>query len=125
MFDGEFFIFECLAVNGFPACAITSCDVTTLEHEVRDHAVEDVPLVMQRDAPFSFAFFACKNPNCVSPFTSHQMRDTTGWHTCAEAAKVLSCQGHNVRVEGELNAAGRFAADGNVKKHTRASSCHG
>ncbi|KAF0736472.1 hypothetical protein Ae201684_007486 [Aphanomyces euteiches] len=90
----EVFIGKLFAVDGFTARAVAAGEVTALEHEVGDHAVEGRALVVQRLARATDALF-----------------------TSAQRTEVFSRLGDLVGVQFHGNAAGRHAADGHIKEH--------
>lgn len=81
----EVLVGEFVAVDGFAACAVVVREVSTLKHEIGNHAVEDAALVV------------------------------TSFVTYAEGAEVLSGFGHDVREQLENNATCGFVRDGDVE----------
>ena len=97
MLQLEVLVLELGAVDGLAASAIARGEVTALDHELLDDAVEDGPLVVQRLARLADAFLAG-----------------------AEGSEVLGRLGHDIVVQLECDAAGRLAADGNVEEDAAA-----
>nr|BAH79726.1 cyclophilin [Babesia bigemina] len=96
--DGEVLVVEAPAVDAHAAGAVVVGDVATLAHELGNDAVEDRVLE-------------------VALHTLH------GLVTDAQGAEVLSGPGDDVVEEGELDAAGRRATNGDVEEHTGARHC--
>jgi len=90
----EVLICELLAVDGLAAGAVAAGEVTSLAHELGDHAVEGGSLEVERLALGASSLLAS-----------------------AESAEVLSGLWDHVGAEGHLNAAGRCAADGHVEEN--------
>merc|ERR1719181_196141 len=89
----EVLVLELFAVDGFAASAGAVGEVTALEHELRDDAVELAALVVQRLARLAHALFAS-----------------------AESAEVLDRLGDGLAVQVHDDAASSFAANGDVKE---------
>jgi hypothetical protein len=53
--DGEVFIIEFVAIDALPTCAIEVGEVTPLDHELRDDAVEETVFVVQTISLFTCA----------------------------------------------------------------------
>jgi hypothetical protein len=51
-------VLELLAIDAFTACPVTLCEITALDHEALDDAVEARILVVERFARCAFAFLA-------------------------------------------------------------------
>ena len=89
-------ICELVAVDGLAASAVAAGEVTALDHEVLDDAVELGALVAEGLPGAAGALLAG-----------------------AESAEVLGSLGDDVSEELEDDAASRSAADGDVEVHTR------
>jgi hypothetical protein len=87
------FVVELLAVDALTARAIALGEITTLDHELLDHAVELAALVVERLAGLAQALL-----------------------TGAESAKVLGSLGHDVVVQLECDATGGLVADLDVEE---------
>jgi hypothetical protein len=96
----EVLISESAAVDRLTTSSVASGKVTTLEHEARDHSVEDGVFEVEGSAVVAISLLAG-----------------------AESSEVLSSSGHNIIVELESNSASRVSADGNIKEDMR--SRHG
>jgi hypothetical protein len=48
MLESEVFIRELLSIDALPSRSIAASEITRLQHEVRNDAVEDAALVVQR-----------------------------------------------------------------------------
>lgn len=58
MLEVEVLVVELGAVDGLPTCAIVGCEITTLDHELLDDAVESGALVGELVAGLALAFLA-------------------------------------------------------------------
>ena len=94
--EPEVLVRELLAVNGLAAGAVAAGEVTRLAHEVRDDAVEDAALVVQRLAG---------SPRAPLP--------------CAQRPEVLAGSRRHVDAELERDAADGGTADAHVEEATR------
>ena len=74
-------VLELHAVDGFPAGAIASGKVPSLDHELLDYAVEDGAFVPERLSRFALALL-----------------------TGAEGAEVFCCLGHHIVVKFKGNS---------------------
>lgn len=93
----ERLILELGAVDGLAASAVTSCEVTTLDHELLDDTVEDGPFVVEGLSRFANSLLAS-----------------------AESAEVLGRLGDEVGVELHGHAAQLLSIEADVKEHPRA-----
>lgn len=93
----ESLVLKLCAVDRLAACTIALGEVTALNHELLDDAVEDGALVMQGLAGLAQALLAG-----------------------AEAAEVLGRLGDEVVVELHGNTACGLTADCDIKEHARA-----
>lgn len=55
---GEVLVFEFLAVDGFAAGAVAGCEVSALDHEAFDYAVEGAAFIVEGFAGGPEAFLA-------------------------------------------------------------------
>ena len=93
MLELEVLVLKLGAIDGLAASAIASSKVTTLNHELLDHTVEDAALVVQWLAGLANALLAR-----------------------AQGAEVLCGLGHNIIVELEDDAAYRLATNRDVEE---------
>ncbi len=90
----EIFVSKLLAIDGLTAGAVSAGEVTTLEHELGDDAVEGGALVVERLARLSDTLF-----------------------TRAECAEVLSGLRNLLTEQAEHNTTSGLTVDLNVKEH--------
>lgn len=93
MLQFKILIFKLSAVNRLSARAITRCEVTALDHELFDDAMECRALVRERLVRLAHALF-----------------------TGAKSTEVLSGLRNNIVVQLEGNTASRFGANGDIEE---------
>lgn len=94
----EGLVVELVAIDRLAACAITSCEVTTLNHELLDDSVEDGALVVEGFPRLSNALL-----------------------TGAKSTEVLGSLGDKVGVEFHGDATSGLAADRDIEEDAGSS----
>lgn len=97
----EVLIIKLSTVDGFTTSTISSGEVTTLEHELRDHSVEVATLVVQRLALFTNALFSS-----------------------AQSSEVFSSSWDNVSKELEGDSACWLIVDGDIEEDGWVDHCY-
>jgi hypothetical protein len=97
MLESKVLVFELGAVDALPACSIASSEITALDHELLDDAVEGAALVAEELAGLAFTLLAG-----------------------AEGAEVVCGLGDYIVVQLEGDAAFLLGADCDVEVDTAA-----
>ena len=93
MFNGEILIIEFGTIDRLSSSSIMICEISTLDHEIRDDSVESTSFIVQRFTVLSYAIFPC-----------------------AESSEVFYSFWNHFTVKSEDNTACSFSIDGNVKE---------
>ena len=89
----EVFIIKFFAIDALATGAVTSSEVSALQHELRDHAMKNASFIVKGDAGIGLSGFAR-----------------------TQLTKIIGCLGNIVPKQPHHDSANRLFIDGDVKK---------